>query len=111
MAEISGLLLKTVGLGLLTGFVFGYLFKKVTKIIFFLIAIAVVLVFILGHNEILDIDWLATKDSFQHVFDRYIGDEVENQVQQYSERMKVILSNLPFTISLIIGVFVGLSKG
>ncbi len=103
MNEILSFLLKTVGLGLLTGFVFGYLFKKIAKIVLFLSALVVVLVVVLGHNEILKIDWLAIKERYQEFFDPFF--------QNYSDRLRVFMRNTPFTIGLILGVIVGLKKG
>ncbi len=103
MQEAIIFLLKTAGLGFVTGFVFGYLFKKVSKIILFLAAVAVVLVFVLGHNEILDIDWLALKEKGKEFFDEYF--------HRYSDRFRVFLRNVPFTVGLIIGALIGLKKG
>jgi uncharacterized membrane protein (Fun14 family) len=96
-------LLKTLGLGLLTGFLFGYLFKKVTKIVIILLALIVVLVVVLGHNEILEIDWLSIKDKGIALFDRYAN--------QYDERIQIFLRNAPFTIGLIVGGLIGFNKG
>ncbi len=97
------MLLKTLGLGLLTGFVFGFLFKKIAKIVLFLIALGVVLVVVLGHNEILDIDWLSTKEAYQDVF--------QNQFNEYSQRLRVLMRNTPFAVGVIIGALIGLKKG
>lgn len=103
MQEAILFLLKTIGLGIITGFVFGYLFKKVSKIILFLAAVIVVLVFVLGHNEILDIDWLKLIDKGRDFFEQYF--------YNYQDRFRLLLRNLPFTIGLIIGLIIGLKKG
>ncbi len=103
MAEIPVLLLKTVGLGLLTGFVFGFLFKKVAKIVLFLLALGVVLVVVLGHNEILDIDWLSTTEAYQEVF--------KDRFDEYSSRLRILMRNAPFAIGVVIGALIGLKKG
>lgn len=103
MQEAIIFLLKTTGLGIVTGFVFGYLFKKVSKIILFLAAVVVVLVFVLGHNEILDIDWLSLKEQGKEFFDEYL--------HRYSQRFRVFLRNMPFTFGLIVGAVIGLKKG
>lgn len=103
MAEIPVLLLKTVGLGLLTGFVFGFLFKKVAKVVLFLIALVVVLVVVLGHNEILEIDWLSTAETYQDIFQERFDD--------YSQRLQILMRNAPFAIGVIVGALIGLKKG
>jgi uncharacterized membrane protein (Fun14 family) len=102
MMESGSFLLKTLGLGLVTGFVFGYLFKKVSKIVLFVVAVVIVLVFVLGHNEILEIDWLSLKDRSSELFDTYFN--------RYNERLRIFLRNIPFTIGLIIGALIGLKK-
>ena len=96
-------LLKTLGLGLLTGFLIGYFFKKISKLLILFLAIGVVAVFVLGHNEILEIDWLAVKDSGQELFSKL--------ATNYGDRIEVFLRNLPFVIGLIIGGIIGLNKG
>jgi uncharacterized membrane protein (Fun14 family) len=103
MDETIIFFLKTLGLGLLTGFIFGYLFKKVTKIVIFLIALAVILVVVLGHNEILEIDWLSINDKGLELFDQY--------ADEHGEHIKIFLHNAPFTIGLIIRGLIGLNKG
>lgn len=103
MNEALTFLLQTLGLGLLTGFLLGYLFKKVTKVLIFLAGLVIVVVFVFGHNEILEIDWLSTKDRFHGLFDEYFD--------QYSDRLKNFLRNAPFLIGLIVGGLFGLVKG
>ncbi len=103
MEETLTFLFQTLGLGLLTGFVFGFLFKKVAKIVLFLVAVVVVVVIVFGHNEILDIDWLSTKERYQGLFSQYFN--------HYSDRLKMFMINTPFFIGLIIGGLVGLKKG
>lgn len=87
MNETILFLLKTLGLGLLTGFVIGFLFKKISKILILIIAVGIVAVFVLGHNEILDIDWLAIKESGQQLF--------SGLIDKYGERVEVFLRNIP----------------
>lgn len=96
-------LLKTLGLGILIGFVLGYLFKKVSKIVILLLAIAVILVVVFGHNDILKIDWLSIKDQSFDVFNNYF--------KGYNEKLMVLLRNIPFAIGFVIGGVVGLKKG
>lgn len=103
MMEAILFLLKTLGLGLVTGFVFGFLFKKISKIVLFIVAVVIVLVFVLGHNEIIEIDWLSLKDRSTELFDTYFD--------HYNERLRIFLRNVPFTIGLIIGALIGLKKG
>ena len=79
MSDPIVFLIKTLGLGLLTGYVLGYLFKKTAKILIFLLALFVVIVFVLGHNEIMDIEWLAVKSMYQT--------SIEPYVEQYSARL------------------------
>jgi uncharacterized membrane protein (Fun14 family) len=102
MNEPITFLLKTVGLGILTGFVFGYLFKKVSKIVLFIAAIIVVLIFVFGHNELLDINWLSIKDQALEFFSKHFDN--------YSDRLRILLTNLPFIIGLVIGGLIGLKK-
>ncbi|MFW5982865.1 MAG: FUN14 domain-containing protein [bacterium] len=103
MNEAVLFLLKTLGLGLLTGFLIGYLFKKISKLLILILAIGVVAVFLLGHNEILEINWLAIKESGQDFF--------SGMVDKYGDRIEVFLRNLPFVIGLIVGGLIGLNKG
>jgi len=103
MNEAFLFFLQTLGLGLLTGFVFGYLFKKISKIILFIAAIIIILVVVLGHNEILQIDWLSIKNKGINLFSDYLN--------VYNERLRIFLQNVPFTIGLIVGGLIGLKKG
>lgn len=95
-------LLKTIGLGLLTGFVFGVLFKKVSKMILFFIALIVVLVQVLGFNDILNIDWLSLKNNGQEI--------VEKSMSVGAARFKLFLTNAPFVLGLIVGFIFGLKR-
>jgi uncharacterized membrane protein (Fun14 family) len=103
MDNVLMFLLKTVGLGLITGFVFGFLFKRISKIVLFIVAVIVVVVFVLGHNEVLDIAWLSIKDYAPTVRD-YL-------TENYEDRVLVFLQNTPFTLGVIVGVLYGLKKG
>lgn len=104
MEDILIFWLKTLGLGLLTGFLIGYLFKKVSKIVLFIAAVIVVLVFVFGMNDILiDIDWLSLAENSKEVID-------EN-IDEYKQQLSIWLKNLPFAIGIIAGFLYGLKKG
>lgn len=69
----------------------------------FIIALIIVLVVVLGHNEIMEIEWLAAKTIYQN--------SIEPGLQQYSERLNVFFRNMPFTIGFIVGSLYGLKRG
>ena len=103
MNESLSFLLKTLGIGLLVGLSIGYLFKKISKIVLFVAAVIVILVFVFGHNEIITTNWLSVKDQAIEVMNRH-SDNI-------SGRATVLLTNLPFSFGLIVGGWMGLKKG
>ncbi|MFW5804463.1 MAG: FUN14 domain-containing protein [bacterium] len=103
MNTIPLFLLKTLGLGLLTGFLAGFLFKKISKLLVILIVIGVVAVFVLGHNEILNIDWLSVKETSNELYMKYLS--------QYEERLSIFFRNIPFVVGFILGAIFGIKKG
>lgn len=96
-------LAKTVGLGLLIGFVIGYLFKKISKLIVVILAIVIITFLLLGHNEVFSFDWLAITNQSEALFNPYF--------EEYSDTARKWLRNTPFAIGLVIGGLWGLSKG
>jgi uncharacterized membrane protein (Fun14 family) len=100
MNEVLLFLLKTLLLGLVTGFVAGYLFKKISKAVVIIAAIIVVAIFVLGHNELLNIDWLSVKET---------GNELYLQIfKKYEARLILFFRNIPFVLGFIIGSILGL---
>lgn len=100
MNEALIFLLKTLVLGAVTGFVVGYLFKKLSKAVAIIAAIFVVTIFVLGHNELLNIDWLSVKET---------GNELYLQIfKKYEARLILFFRNIPFILGFIIGGILGL---
>ncbi len=95
-------LLKSLGMGLLIGFVLGFLFKKVSKIAIFLIAVLLIGLVLLGQNEIINIGWLTLKEQ---------SNVLMEQAGQYRGSVNMIFRNVPFAIGIIMGALFGLKKG
>lgn len=95
-------ILKSVGMGLLVGFVLGFLFKKVSKIALFLIAVVLIGLVLLGQNEIINIGWLTLKEQ---------SNVLTENAGQYRDSISLLFRNVPFGIGVIVGSFIGLRKG
>lgn len=96
-------ILKIVGLGLLTGVIIGLIFKKVSKLLVFTIAIVLILAQLAVYNGYFQIDWLFWKDTAVEV--------VKNSQIPSSSIKEIAMRNLPFSIGAIIGFIFGFSKG
>ena len=55
--------LKSGGIGLLSGIAIGFISKKVSKVIVFMIAVAFILIQVAIYNGYLNIDWLTWKET------------------------------------------------
>ncbi|MBN2570585.1 MAG: FUN14 domain-containing protein [Ignavibacteriales bacterium] len=95
--------LKTAGFGLLTGFVIGYLFKKVAKFAILVIAIILIGSQLMLFNGLFDIDWLTIETTAKDI--------ITEQGWTFESVKQIFLSNLPFGIGAIIGFLFGLKKG
>lgn len=96
-------ILKLVGIGLLTGALLGFIFKKVSKMLVFIIAVVLILVQLAVYNGYIQVDWLYWKDT---------AVEAVRHAKIPSVSIKEIaMRNLPFSIGAIIGFIFGFSKG
>ena len=95
-------ILKLVGIGLLTGVLLGFIFKKVSKILVFIIAIVLILVQLAVYNGYIQVDCLYWKDT---------AVEAVKHAKIPSVSIKeIVMRNLPFSIGAIIGFIFGFSK-
>ncbi len=84
------------------GFILGYLFKKISKIIVVVVAVLLIGLVLLGQNEIINIGWLALREN---------SDLLVEQAGYYQGSIGLLFRNGPFSIGIIIGAILGLIKG
>lgn len=96
-------ILKSGGIGLLSGITVGFISKKASKILVFFIAFTFILLQIAIYNGYVHIDWLSWKDTAMNV--------VKNANISPTSVKEIILRNLPFSIAAIIGFIFGFKKG
>ncbi len=95
--------LKTAGIGLLTGVAIGYLSKKISKLLIFLIALAFIFLQVAIYNNYIHVDWLSWKDT---------AVEVVKQTEIPTSSIRdIIFRNIPFSISALVGFIFGFKKG
>lgn len=93
---------QTVVFGFLTGFVIGYVFKKISKFIIILLGIILILQ-ILVFNGIIDIDWGLIKSVTKPIY--------SNKGVILDTLKRIFLINIPFAVSAGLGFLLGLKKG
>lgn len=103
MNEVMPFILTTGTFGLVTGFLIGYAFKKISKIFVLLIGIFLIGMQLLAYNGIITIDWLAIEQYSNTVVD-------ENGFSLESVK-EILLTNIPFASTALVGFMVGLKKG
>ncbi len=103
MQEQLLFILKSGGIGLLSGIVVGFISKKVSKILMFFLAIAFILIQIAIYNGYIHIDWLSWKDTA-------INAMKKTDISTTSLK-EIFLRNIPFSITAIVGFIFGFKKG
>ena len=101
--DILLFILKSAGIGLLTGIAVGFVSKKISKIAVFFIAVAFIALQLAIYNGYIHIDWLSWKDT---------AVEVVRQTEiPTTTIIDILLRNLPFSIGAVVGFIFGFKKG
>ena len=101
--ELLSFSIKTAVLGLAAGFIVGYLFKKVSKIVI-VVVIAAIILFQFGiYDGFININWLT--------YQPLVEDAIENAGFSFEIVKQVFLDNLAFSIFVIAGFIFGLQRG
>jgi len=94
---------QTVGFGLFTGFVIGYAFKKISKIIIIILGVILIVSQIMVYNRLIDIDWNLIESVTKPLF---------SNKELILETIKdILLINVPFAVAAGLGLLIGLKKG
>lgn len=101
--DIIIFILKSAGIGLLSGVAVGFISKKISKILVFFIALAFILVQLAIYNGYIQIDWLSWKDTAL--------DAVKNTKLPTTSIKNIILRNIPFSLAAVVGFIFGFKKG
>lgn len=94
---------KTALIGLITGFIIGYLSKKISKLALFVIVLIVILSQVAIYNGYIQIDWLYWKDTAVQA--------IKSTKLPTSSLKEIALRNLPFSIAGLFGFIWGFVKG
>lgn len=102
MVEILTPLLTQLGVGGVAGLCVGYALKKVGKIAAFILGIAFIGLELLAYKGIIDIH-----------YDALItwGEELIGQVGVLEGLMTLIIANMPFAASFLVGLAIGIKMG
>jgi len=96
-------IIKSGGIGLLSGVAVGFISKKMSKIAVFFLAVVFILVQVAIYNGYIEIDWLSWKDT---------AIEAVKQTKLPTSSMKeIIMRNIPFSIAALVGFIFGFKKG
>ena len=95
--------LKIGGIGLVTGFVIGYAFKKISKLLVIILGFILIGTQLLVYNGIINVDWAIIESLTKEI--------ISNQDLSLGSIKQVLLVNLPFTAAAGIGFLLGLKKG
>ena len=95
--------LKTGGFGFITGFIIGYAFKKISKLLVIVIGLILIGIQLLVYNGIININWTIVESSASDIF--------ANQEWSLEKLKSVLLVNLPFAGAAGVGLLLGLKKG
>lgn len=101
--DIIIFILKSAGIGLLSGVAVGFISKKISKILVFFIALAFILVQVAIYNGYIQIDWLSWKDTALEA--------VKNTKLPTASIKDIILRNIPFSVAAVVGFIFGFKKG
>jgi uncharacterized membrane protein (Fun14 family) len=94
---------KTGGFGFVTGFVIGYAFKKLSKILVIIVGLILIGTQLLVYNGIISINW--------SILESTTKDIISNQQWSLEKLKSVLLVNLPFAGAAGLGLLIGLKKG
>jgi uncharacterized membrane protein (Fun14 family) len=100
--EILTPLLTQLGVGGIAGLCTGYALKKIGKLIAIILGLAFIVLELLAYRGIISINYSALQDWANGV----IG-----QVGQAEGILTVIIGNLPFAASFLVGFAIGLKLG
>lgn len=101
--ELIYFILKSAGIGLVSGLAVGFISKKISKLIVFFIALAFILLQVAVYNGYIQVDWLYWKDTALNFIDK-------TEIPATSLK-EIVLRNLPFSISALVGFIYGFKKG
>ena len=102
MVEILTPLLTQLGVGGVAGLCSGYALKKMGKVVAFIIGLAFIGLQLLAYKGIININY----DALQQW-----GSELIGQVGALEGVMTLIIANLPFAASFLVGLAIGLKMG
>ena len=102
MNELS-FILKSGGIGLISGIAVGFISKKVSKILVFFIAAVFILIQVAVYNGYFQFDWI----SWGHKAIDYVKDA---EIQTGSIE-NLIYRNVPFAVGSVLGFIFGFKKG
>ena len=102
MVEILTPLLTQLGVGGVAGLCVGYALKKVGKIIAFIVGIAFIGLELLAYKGIIDIHY--------DVLVKW-GEDLFGQVGLLEGVMTLIIANMPFAASFLVGLAIGIKMG
>jgi len=94
---------STIGIGFITGFIIGYAFKKISKLIIIILGVFLIVSQIMVYNGIIDIDWGLIESVTKPLFSNkeLIIETIKN----------ILLINVPFAVAAGLGLLLGLKKG
>lgn len=101
--EMIVFILKSAGIGLLSGVAIGFISKKISKIMVFFIALTFILIQVAIYNGYIQIDWLSWKDTALEA--------VRNTKLPTSSIKDILMRNIPFSVAAIVGFIFGFKKG
>lgn len=101
--EVILFILKSAGIGLLSGVAVGFISKKISKIAVFFIAVAFILIQVAIYNGYIEIDWLSWKDTAVNAMK-------ETKLPTASLK-EIIMRNIPFSVAALVGFIFGFKKG
>jgi uncharacterized membrane protein (Fun14 family) len=102
MSEVTIPVVYELVVGGFGGYLIGYALKKVTKVLAFIFAIAILLVIYLAYSGLLDINYAGFATDVKNMLD-YAG--------QAFVGMAPFLSNLPLIGSFFLGLFIAYKMG
>ncbi len=102
MVEILTPLLTQLGVGGVAGLCVGYALKKVGKIVAFILGLAFIGLELLAYKGIIDIHYDALIEWGQEMF---------GQMGVLEGLMTLIIANMPFAASFLVGLAIGLKMG
>jgi uncharacterized membrane protein (Fun14 family) len=99
-------LLKTVAIGLALGVVAGFLVKKIAKIIVIVAVVVIAALLLLVYNGAIAVEGLSFADGARRLIERDIEAESAGEAL-----LRIVKINLPFSLAVAAGFFVGATRG